>query len=134
MQYMLDTNACIGAINGSPAVVRERLLQVSPSDVAISQIVLYELEFGVCRSRNQERNRAELTLFLKYVLVLDWSAEQTGAAADIRCELTRLGRPIGAYDTLIAAHARSIAAILVTHSTREFSRVPGLNIDDWELP
>lgn len=134
IRYMLNTNVCIGAIKGNPPMVQERLIVIPPSDVAISQIVLCELEFGVCHSRNQERNRAELVLFLKYIQVLDWSTEQTDAAAEVRCELARLGQPIGAYDTLIAAHARSINATLVTHNTREFSRVSGLTIEDWETP
>ena len=132
-RYMLDTNACIGIINDRSAAFRERLLQMDPEKVAISQIVRYELEFGVCNSSQVERNRANLAHFQRYVQVLDWGEEQAVEAAQIRCELARKGQPIGPYDILIAAHARSLAAILVTHNTREFGRVEGLRWEDWAL-
>ena len=132
IRYMLDTNACIGVISGRPPALREQLLQVDPMEVAISQIVRYELEFGVCNSTQLERNRANLTHFLKYVQVLDWGEEQAMDAAQIRCELERRGEPIGPYDILVAAHARSIKAILVTHNGREFGRVRDLQWEDWE--
>ncbi len=132
IRYLMDTNACVGVINGNPPSVRERLLQLSPTAVAISQIVRYELEFGVCKSRHPQKNRANLMHFLKYVQVLDWSNGQSTEAAQVRCELLRKGKAIGPYDTLIAAHARSVNAILVTHNTREFARVDGLQLEDWE--
>jgi tRNA(fMet)-specific endonuclease VapC len=69
---------------------------------------------------------------LKYVQVLDWSEDQALEAAQIRCELVRKGQLIGQYDILIAAHARSIGATLVTHNVSEFRRVVGLQVDDWE--
>lgn len=134
IRYMLDTNACIGVINGNPPGVRGRLLGIPPGEVAISQIVRYELEFGVCNSRHQQKNRANLTHLLKYIQVLDWSDEQSLDAAEVRCALARKGQPIGHYDILIAAHARSLGAILVTHNIREFGRVDGLQLEDWEFP
>ena len=133
MLYMLDTNACIGIINNKPITLRQKLLQIAVEDVAISQIVLYELEYGVCRSQHQQRNRVNLNQFLKYIQVLDWSTEQSQEAALVRCELMQLGQPIGHYDTLIAAHARSLKATLVTHNTREFEKVQGLLLQDWKV-
>lgn len=133
MLYMLDTNACIGIINNKPTPLRQKLLQIAVEDVAISQIVLYELAYGVCRSQHQQRNRDNLNQFLKYIQVLDWGEEQSQEAALVRCELTKLGQPIEHYDTLIAAHARSLKATLVTHNIREFERVQGLLLEDWEL-
>jgi tRNA(fMet)-specific endonuclease VapC len=130
---MLDTNACIGIINNKPITLRQKLLQIAVEDVAISQIVLYELEYGICRSQHQQRNRDNLKQFLKYIQVLDWSTEQSQEAALVRCELMQLGQPIGHYDTLIAAHARSLKATLVTHNTREFEKVQGLLLQDWEV-
>jgi tRNA(fMet)-specific endonuclease VapC len=132
IRYLLDTNACIGIIKGKPAIVRQRLLDLSPEEVAISPIVYYELAFGVCNSRQPEKNQANLLHFLKYVQVLEWGEEQSTEAAYIRCELVRKGQLIGQYDVLIAAHARSLKAILVTHNTREFSRVDSLQLEDWE--
>jgi tRNA(fMet)-specific endonuclease VapC len=130
---MLDTNACIGIINNKPITLRQKLLQIAVEDVAISQIVLYELEYGICRSQHQQRNRDNLNQFLKYIQVLDWSTEQSQKAALVRCELMPLGQPIGHYDTLIAAHARSLKATLVTHNTREFEKVQGLLLQDWAV-
>ncbi len=132
MLYMLDTNACIGIINNKPAALRERLFQVAVEQVAISQIVLYELEYGICRSQ-QQRNRDNLNSFLKYIQVLDWGEEQSQEAALVRCELMQLGQPIGHYDTLIAAHARALEATLITHNVREFEQVRRLLLEDWEL-
>ena len=133
IRYMLDTNACIGVINGNPPALRRRLLLEDPTNIAISQIVRYELEFGICKSTQPEKNRANLLHFLKYVLALDWGEEQATEAALVRCELARNGQPIGPYDILIAAHARSLDAILVTHNTREFEKVETLHVEDWEL-
>lgn len=133
IRYMLDTNACIGVINGNPSTLRKRLLLEDPGQVAISQLVRYELEIGVCNSTQPEKNRANLLHFLKYVRALDWGEAQATEAAQIRCEQARKGRPIGHYDTLIAAHARSLDVILITHNTREFGRVDSLQIEDWEL-
>lgn len=131
IRWMLDTNACIAVINQNPLRVRQRLLQVSPTEVAISEIVRYELAFGVCKSQQPERNQARLNYFLRYVQVLEWGEAQSVTAAQIRCELARKGTPIGHYDNLIAAHARSLDVTLVTHNTREFGRIEGLRIEDW---
>ena len=67
MLYMLDTNACIGIINNKPTALRQKLFQVAVEQVAISQIVLYELEYGICRSQHQQRNRDNLINFLGQV-------------------------------------------------------------------
>ena len=132
MLYMLDTNVCIGIIKDNPSQLRKKLLQLDVNDVTISQIVLYELEFGICGSQQQKRNRQNLDSFLRHIQVLDWQYEQSQEAALVRCELKARGQPIGHYDTLIAAHARSLQATLVTHNIREFERVEGLVFEDWE--
>lgn len=133
MLYMLDTNACIGLIKNNPPSLRQRLMQLEVSKVAISCIGLYELEYGVCRSQQVQRNRENLDSFLKYIQVLEWNEEQSSEAALLRCELAQMGQPIGHYDILIAAHARSLKATLVTHNVGEFGRVKGLLVEDWEI-
>jgi tRNA(fMet)-specific endonuclease VapC len=130
--FMLDTNACIGVMRRTTPAILTHLRTLSPGDVAISQIVRSELEYGVCRSQHPERNRALLEHFLRYIETLDWADGQSREAAEIRCELARSGLTVGAYDVLIAAHARSLNTPLVTHNTREFERVPRLRIEDWE--
>jgi len=133
IRFLLDTNACIGAINGDPPSVRARLLTKDPAAVAISRVVHYQLLFGVCRSSRPDSNMEELKHFLKYVQVLDWGEEQAVEAARIRAGLARKGQPIGPYGTLIAGHARSIDATLVTHNTSEFARVDSLRVEDWGM-
>lgn len=132
IRYMLDTNACIGVINRNPPALQARLTQTEISKTAISEIVRYELEYGVCHSKHQQKNRDNLDHFLKYIQVLEWREKQSIEAARLRCELAHLGRPIGHYDTLIAAHARTLDACLITHNTREFGRVENLLLEDWE--
>lgn len=133
MHYMLDTNACIGIINGKPVSLRKHLMQCQPEQVSISPIVHYELMFDVCNSQQKQRNQKNLQQFLQYIQVLEWGEEQSTAAANIRCALSRKGQLIGHYDILIAAHARSLNATLVTHNTREFERVDGLLLEDWDI-
>ncbi|MCW1970126.1 MAG: PIN domain-containing protein [Anaerolineae bacterium] len=87
---------------------------------------------GYAIQLNPKKNQAKLAAFLKYIQVLDFSTEHANEAAQIRCDLTKKGTPIGPYDTLIAAHARGLDVILVTHNTREFGRVVGLKIEDWQ--
>lgn len=132
MLYLLDTNACIGIIKNNPPQLRQNLVKVDVSQVAISAIVFYELEYGVCHSQQVARNRSNLDAFLQYIQVLEWTEEQSREAALVRCELAKLGLPIGHYDTLIAAHARSLKATLITHNVGEFGRVNGLLVQDWE--
>jgi tRNA(fMet)-specific endonuclease VapC len=134
MRLMLDTNACISVMRGRSSGILNRLRSLAPGDVAISEIVRFELEYGVCHSVRPQQNRAQLDHFLRYIETLDWSEKQAQEAAEIRCELARSGQPIGAYDLLIAAHARSLSVLLVTPNTREFGRVAGLLIENWETP
>ncbi len=132
IRYMLDTNACIGIMDQRIAPAKTRVGQSEIGEIAISQIVLHELEFGVCKSVHQAKNRAKLDHLLKYVVVADFTNNEAAEAALIRCELARSGKPIGPLDTLIAGHARALKATLVTHNTREFKRVAGLSVEDWE--
>ena len=106
--------------------------RMNPDQVGISEIVRHELEFGICRSVQIERNRANLQHLLTYVATLPFGESEAMAAAEIRCDLAAKGQPIGPYDVLIAAHARSMGATLVTHNVREFKRVKGLLLVDWE--
>jgi tRNA(fMet)-specific endonuclease VapC len=129
---MLDTNVCIGVMNGKIQLPNAKAPMVLPSQMAISEIVRYELEFGICKSSQQKRNRSNLEHLLAYVQVLPFAEAQARESAKVRYELLEKGQPVGPYDMLIAAHARSISATLITHNTREFNRIKGLAIEDWE--
>jgi len=129
---MLDTNACISIINNRPQCVSEQLLKCNISDITISSIVYYELLYGVCKSQAQTKNRQRLMHFLRYIKIMDYAEKAVEATAHIRCELEKKGTPIGSYDLQIAGHAKALDALLITHNTKEFSRVSGLKIQDWE--
>jgi tRNA(fMet)-specific endonuclease VapC len=129
--YMLDTDSCIALIKNRPEAMQIRLLQLSPEDVGISGIVAAELWFGVALSQKKKQNEAALKDFLEYVTLLDWPWEASPLYGQIRAGLQKNGTLIGAMDLLIAAHALHLGAVLVTNNTREFSRVPGLKLENW---
>lgn len=133
IQYMLDTNIVAYAKNKRPACVLERLLAHAPSEICISAITMAELEFGVFNSSNPEKNRMALLLFLSGITVLPFEKEASLEYGSIRHHLKSNGILIGGNDMLIASHARSLDITLVTHNTREFSRVPGLKLEDWAI-
>ena len=99
----------------------------------IPAIVIYELRFGADKSGFPERNHARLDDFLKADFKRPAFDENDAAeAAAIRAYLETRGAPVGPYDILIAAQARARNAVLVTSNRREFERVPGLMVTDWD--
>ena len=131
MRYMLDTNTCIFLIKRKPAVVIDRLRTLQPSDVGISAVTLAELMFGVAKSARPEQNRDALSAFLAPLEIAEFGGDAAACYGALRAGLEKQGRPIGAMDMLIAAHALSLSVALVTNNTREFGRVPGLRVEDW---
>ena len=131
IKWLLDTNACIAIMNQNPVSVIEELKKHSVDSVAISVISLYELRYGVYKSRQVEQNKKTLAAFLQYIQVIDWTDECADTAGEIRTVLEKRGKLIGPYDMLIAAHAKCLNFTLVSHNTKEFSRVNGLALADW---
>jgi tRNA(fMet)-specific endonuclease VapC len=134
MRYLLDTNTCIFIIKRNPPEVRERFEQLRVGDVGVSAITYCELQFGVANSSKPDQNQSALTEFLAPLEVLDFPSAAAVVFGNIRARLQRAGTPIGNYDLLIAAHALHLGLILVTNNTREFSRIPGLQAEDWIRP
>jgi tRNA(fMet)-specific endonuclease VapC len=130
MAYLLDTNAVIVLLNDTTSKTALRARRESPGDVAISVIVIHELYYGAFRSRRAAQNAALIDA-LQFV-VLDFDKEDARQAGEVRALLASRGTPIGAYDVLIAGQAVERNLILVTHNTREFRRVPGLRLEDWQ--
>ena len=129
----LDTNVVIGLLNRRSTILRRRF-EAQSVERCLSALVLFELRYGVAKSSKASESAAKLNAFLRTpVTVLTFDADDAREAADIRAALGRLGTPIGPYDTLIAAQARRRGATLVTANTREFSRVPGLTVEDWTV-
>lgn len=132
--YLLDTNACIALINGTPEGVRRRFQRAVAREATIllSSVVTFELWYGVGKSLHTESNRQRLEAFCAGPL--DWTAfddDDAREAGLVRAELEAVGKPVGAYDVLLAGQARHRGATLVTSNQREFNRVRGLRWDDW---
>jgi tRNA(fMet)-specific endonuclease VapC len=133
----LDTNAVIDVLNNGSSLVRLRIHRTIGMDrhIAISSIVLFELRYGAMKSARPERNVRRIADFLVGpIAVLPFEPGDAEEAGDIRAAVERAGTSIGPYDLLIAAQARRRGALLVTANTREFARVPGLDIEDWAKP
>ena len=131
MRYLLDTNICIFLIrNKSPKLV-QKLTQQSILDISLSSITVAELQFGVQKSNQPVQNQQALNQFLIPFTILDFDYNAAVVYGRIRAYLEAQGTPIGALDTLIAAQALSENLVVVTNNTREFSRVPGLTVEDW---
>mgnify|MGYP005839120289 FL=1 len=128
--YLLDTNTLIYFFKGMGNVT-ETLLAKSPKDISIPSIALYELEVGIAKSNNPKKRKKQLEALITCIAVLPFASKEAEIAAMIRAELENTGTPIGPYDTLIAGIALSSNTTLVTHNTKEFSRVEGLSLEDW---
>jgi tRNA(fMet)-specific endonuclease VapC len=131
MRYLLDTNTCIAAMRNHPKVVL-RMGAVAPGDCAISTVTGYELFTGVEKCSQPAKERAKIDLLLKTVHEVPFESGAAREAARIRALLESQGQPIGPYDVLLAGQALALSLILVTANTKEFSRVPGLSLEDWQ--
>ena len=131
MKLMLDTNICIYIIKQQPASVLQHFLEHQVGDIGISSITLAELRYGVAKSKHREKNTNALDEFIIPLDIASFDEEAALAYGDIRTNLEKAGTPIGAMDMLIAAHALSLGVALVTNNTREFSRIPSLDVVDW---
>ena len=128
---MLDTNTCIYIIKRKPPNVIERFKQTEISQIGISSITLSELFYGVSKSSKPEQNKIALMQFVAPLEILSYDDEAAQYYGDLRTHLEKQGTPIGSLDMLIAAHALSIACILITNNEKEFIRIPNIKIDNW---
>ena len=127
--FMLDTNICIYLINERDETLRERF-EANAGEMCISSITYAELCYGVTHSTRVAQNARELEHF-ELPGVLPFGRDAGKHYGEIRHVLVKRGRPIGANDLLIAAHARSVDATLVTNNAGEFGRVPDLRVENW---
>jgi tRNA(fMet)-specific endonuclease VapC len=133
MRYLLDTNVCVMYLNGRSASVRDRLHSISLEEMAVCSIVKAELFYGAMRSNNPTRTLERQQDFLASFASLPFDDEAAIVCGQIRARLASAGTPIGVCDLLIAAIALANNLTLVTHNTREFGRVDGLQVEDWEV-
>lgn len=130
MKYLLDTNICIYVINQHPEAVLHRFRQHDIGDIGVSSVTVSELAYGIEKTRSKKNERA-LKQFLLPLEVVEFTADDALVAGHVRAVLEAKGKPIGPYDVLIAAHAKARGATLITNNEREFTRVPGLRVENW---
>ena len=128
---LLDTNICAFLMKNKYPAATQKLLNSDPSEIAISSITLFELEYGAAKSQWPEKNRNNVKLFLAPFTIIPFDSNDAIAAGEIRQILEKAGTPIGPYDVQIAAQAMARGYTVVTHNTGEFSRVPNLQFNDW---
>ncbi len=133
MIYLLDTNTCIQYLTGRNSHVAKRLKIQKRSDIVLCDIVKLELYYGAYKSQRQQRNLEVLEEFFQEFVSLPFDGNIAKICGQIRAQLSALGTPIGPLDLQIAAIALSHHLILVTHNTKEFSRVNNLKLEDWEV-
>src|SRR5205085_4276975 len=121
-------------IKRRPWEVHRRFSQFQAGEVAISALTAAELMYGVEKSERPEQNRAALQEFLLAFSIAPFAREAAEEYGRIRNHLKQAGTPIGPVDTFIAAHALSLGVPLVTNKIREFSRIPGLTVENWVSP
>ncbi len=132
MIWLLDTNMLIFAARDRPRETRRRIREVSPDDVAVSSVSIAELWFGAEKSEDPDRKRAAWKRFLEPFSVLPFDRPAAEKHAHLRFLMRH--KPIGERDLLVAAIASAHGLTVVTHNLAEFSRVPGLKVEDWSSP
>lgn len=128
---MLDTDTCAFILRRSSQKLLDRIQAVPLARQFMSVVTLAELLYGVQVSAKKKANRAAVDTLVRHVEVLDWSRASAEHYADIRADLKKRGQLIGANDLLIAAHARSLGATVVTNNVKDFRRVRHLSVENW---
>ena len=130
-RYLLDTNICIYIAKGQPAAVRHRLEALSIQQLAMSTITVGELRFGAEKSQSRERALATIAQLVQMIQPCALPMAAAEHYGHVRATLQQQGLPIDNNDLWLAAHALAEGWTLVTNNTREFSRVPGLRVENW---
>lgn len=133
VRYFLDTDICSYIMKRSHPALLERIRSVPILDQAVSVVTVAELLYGVKLSAQPKQARAAFDAFIRNLEIMEWSAQAAEHYADIHANLKLRGEMIGANDLLIAAHARSLKAVMVTNNVREFRRVKGLKVENWSV-
>jgi len=131
MLYMLDTNICSYILKSRPLSVKVHFEKVGTRSLCISTVVLAELYYGAARHPQGSSIRKEIKEFISRLTVIPWDEKAADHYGQIRAVMEKDGKPIGAMDMMIAAHARSQGATLVSDNTRHFDKVPELLLANW---
>lgn len=131
MRWLLDTCVLSDFARGEPGTLA-RLKAASPSALAVSAVTVMEVEYGLARAPARARRLAPVMhALLEAVAILPFAQEDARASAAVRAALEAKGRPIGAYDILIAGTALAQGCALVTANEAEFGRIAGLRVENW---
>ncbi|RUM22220.1 type II toxin-antitoxin system VapC family toxin [Rhizobium vallis] len=131
--HLIDTNAVIALIGRKSDTLLARVTDSDEGAIGLSTVVMHELYYGAYKSAKVSYNLETLRLFTADFPSVGFEQEDALAAGEIRAALAARGTPIGPYDVLIAAQARSRDLILVTNNVGEFRRVEGLRVEDWTV-
>lgn len=131
VRYLLDTNICIYIAKGQPLAVRQRFERHTVRELVMSVVTLGELRFGAEKSQARDRALATIEQLAQVIAPCELPMTAAEHYGSIRAALQKQGLPIGNNDLWLAAHARAEGWILVTNNTREFARVPGLQVENW---
>ena len=130
MRYMLDSNVCIGLMRHPEGRLSAKF-KAHSGELCVSTITVHELIHGAEKSRRPAYQRGVVQNFLSKLEVLEFDSLAADHSGNIHATLAKAGQIIGAFDMLIAGHARSLGLTVVTNNLREFTRVEGLRCEDW---
>lgn len=133
MMYYLDTNIIIYSVKGTFPAIKDHFRKIPMQSIIIPDIVMAEIEYGAKKSQNYSSTISIYTKFTDNFTKAGFDSKSAKVYGEIRSRLEKLGTPIGANDMLIAAIVMSNGGTLVTHNTREFSRIQGLIVEDWTI-
>ena len=133
MMYLPDTNVWIQFLSPDNNRIKDRMLSVESSAIQLCSVVKAELFFGAEKSNRKSENHEVLRNLFTDVASVPFGDDAARKYGEIRAELSRAGTPIGPNDLMIAAIALVHGSTLVTHNTREFSRIKDLKLEDWEI-
>ena len=129
--YMLDTDTCSYLIRKRPPSVIERFQALQSDQILISVITQAELLYGIKLTSSGKANQVVIETFLRDLTVLPWDSEASYHYADMRAHLKKKGLQTGNMDLMIAAHARSRRAVVVTNNTKDYKIIPGISCENW---
>lgn len=130
MKYLLDTNICIGLMKGERKIAKA-IRNKSPDEIVLCSVVKAELLYGIKKSQKRTQNERLFETLTREFSSLPFTDETAEHYALIRATLEQKGKPVGAYDLMIAAIALQHNLIVVTRNLREFERIPSLSIEEW---
>ena len=131
--FMLDTDTCIFLMRRASQKLETKVQSVPLQNQVMSAVTFAELSCGVQASvaARRKQNQATLDSLALHLAVLDWPQDAAKFYAEIRFDLKKRGAQLGAADLMIAAHARSLGAVVVTNNVKDFGRVKGLEVENW---